>query len=63
MVRIAFSGQGQGIGEIGFGFTILLIQATGWRGLKTHAPLGEMGKVWRICTGVLQVMLRDMGLR
>jgi len=62
MVRIAFSGQGKGIGEIGFGFTIVLIQTTGGRVLKTHAPPWGMGKVWRRCTGVMKDMLRDMGL-
>jgi len=60
MVWIAFSGQGKDIGKIGFGFTTLLIQAAGWRGLKTHAPPWGMGKVWRECGRVLQDMQWDV---
>lgn len=44
MIRIAFSDKGKCIGEVGFGFAYALIQATGWRGLKAHAPPWGMGK-------------------
>ena len=61
VVGIASSGQGKGIGEIGFGFTIVLIQTTGGRVLKTHAPPWGMGKSWGRIGVVLQDMQWDTG--